>query len=108
MSSSSSRMMWEIDQQEEELFNQSERMFNLQIAKMRWKRMRSVEGKMTKQEWPEPHIPVESSRLLLRYASPTVQETLIEAGNDGVKSCWTITLSITVHFLIRTSDTVLE
>ncbi|KAM2227416.1 hypothetical protein ACFXTI_014223 [Malus domestica] len=32
MSSSSSRMMWEIDQQEEELFNQSEGMFNLQIA----------------------------------------------------------------------------
>ncbi|KAB2632609.1 hypothetical protein D8674_028856 [Pyrus ussuriensis x Pyrus communis] len=28
----SSRMMWEIDQQEEELFNQSERMFNLQVA----------------------------------------------------------------------------
>ncbi|KAM1666470.1 hypothetical protein ACFX14_045737 [Malus domestica] len=32
MSSSSSRMMWEIDQQKEELFNQSEGMFNLQIA----------------------------------------------------------------------------
>ena len=32
MSSSSSRMMWELDQQEEELFNQSEGMFNLQIA----------------------------------------------------------------------------
>ena len=30
--SSSSRMMWEIDQQEEELFNQSEGMFNLQVA----------------------------------------------------------------------------
>ena len=30
--SSSSSMMWEIDQQEEELFNQSEGMFNLQIA----------------------------------------------------------------------------
>ncbi|KAM1648153.1 hypothetical protein ACFX2K_009591 [Malus domestica] len=38
---------------------------------------------MTKQEWPKPHIPVESSRLLLRYAGSTVQETLIEAGNDG-------------------------
>ncbi|KAM1024407.1 hypothetical protein ACFX2C_037694 [Malus domestica] len=32
MSSSSSRMMWEIDQQEEELFNQSEGMSNLQVA----------------------------------------------------------------------------
>ncbi|KAM2031647.1 hypothetical protein ACFX1X_014120 [Malus domestica] len=30
--SSSSRMMWEIDQQEEELFNQSEGMFNLQVT----------------------------------------------------------------------------
>ncbi|XP_068328149.1 uncharacterized protein [Pyrus communis] len=29
---SSSRMMWEINQQEEELFNQSEGMFNLQVA----------------------------------------------------------------------------
>ncbi|XP_070660444.1 uncharacterized protein [Malus domestica] len=32
MSASSSRMMWEIDQQDEELFNQFEEMFNLQIA----------------------------------------------------------------------------
>ncbi|KAM2676601.1 hypothetical protein EV1_003253 [Malus domestica] len=30
--SSSSRMMWEIEQQEEELFNQSEGMFNLQVT----------------------------------------------------------------------------
>ena len=70
--------------------------------------MKSVQGEMTKQEWPEPHIPIESSKLWLRYAGPTVPETLIEADNDGVKSCWTITLSITVHFLIRTSDVVLE
>ncbi|XP_068309817.1 uncharacterized protein [Pyrus communis] len=33
MSSSSSRMMWELDQEEEELFNQSKGMFNLQVAK---------------------------------------------------------------------------
>ena len=26
-------MMWELDQEEEELFNQSEGMFNLQVAK---------------------------------------------------------------------------
>ena len=70
--------------------------------------MRNVQREMTKQEWPEPHILVESTRLLLRYAGPAVPETLIEAGNDGVKSCWTITLSITVHFLIHTSDVVLE
>ncbi|XP_070679354.1 uncharacterized protein [Malus domestica] len=43
--------------------------------------MKSGEGEMMKQEWPETHIPVESSKLWVRYASPPVPETLIEAGN---------------------------
>ena len=38
--------------------------------------MRSVQGEMTKKEWPEPHIPVESSKLWLRYPGPTVPENL--------------------------------
>ncbi|XP_070667955.1 uncharacterized protein [Malus domestica] len=37
---------------------------------------------MTKQEWLEHHIPVESSKLWLRYPGPAVLETLIETGND--------------------------
>ena len=75
---------------------------------MRGKRMKSVEGEMTKQEWPDPHIPVESSKLWVRSACPAVPETLIEAGNDEVISSWTIILSVTVHSLIRTSDVILE
>ena len=64
MSSSSSKMMWEIDQEKEELFNQSEGMFNAgDWPKMRWKRMMSIDGEMTNQEWLEPHILVESSKL---------------------------------------------
>ncbi|XP_070672095.1 uncharacterized protein [Malus domestica] len=49
---------------------------------MRGKRMRSVEEEMTKQEWAEPHIPIESSKLWVRFASLTVPETLIEASNN--------------------------
>ncbi|KAM1281712.1 hypothetical protein ACFX2H_022154 [Malus domestica] len=37
---------------------------------------------MTKQEWPETHILVESSKLWLKYACPPVSETLIEVGNN--------------------------
>ncbi|XP_070675600.1 uncharacterized protein [Malus domestica] len=37
---------------------------------------------MTKQEWPETHILVESSKLWLIYAGPPVPKTLIEAGNN--------------------------
>ncbi|XP_050146647.1 uncharacterized protein LOC126622039 [Malus sylvestris] len=37
---------------------------------------------MTKQEWQELHIPVESSKLWLRYAGQAISQTLIEAGND--------------------------
>ncbi|KAM1754463.1 hypothetical protein ACFX1Q_007535 [Malus domestica] len=37
---------------------------------------------MTKQEWLEPHIPVESSKLWLISPSPAVPETLIETSND--------------------------
>ena len=75
---------------------------------MRWKRMRSVEGEMTKQEWPEPHILVESSKLWLRSADPAIPQTLIEACNDEVRNSWTIILSVTMHSLIRTLDVVLE
>ncbi|XP_070660576.1 uncharacterized protein [Malus domestica] len=54
---------------------------------MRRKRMRSGEEEMTKQEWPETHILVESSKLWLRYAGPPVLETLIEAGNNEKDAC---------------------
>ncbi|XP_068328122.1 uncharacterized protein [Pyrus communis] len=81
--SSSSRMMWEIDQQEEELFNQSKGMFNIQVAQNEReedekRRRRDDEARMgralhsrrvmilMKQEWAEPYVP----------------ETLIEGGND--------------------------
>ncbi|XP_068314975.1 uncharacterized protein [Pyrus communis] len=37
---------------------------------------------MTKQEWAEPHILVESSKLWVRSAGLAIPETLIEAGND--------------------------
>ncbi|KAM1134998.1 hypothetical protein ACFX13_044881 [Malus domestica] len=66
---------------------------------MRGKMMRSVEGEMTKQDWVEPHIPVESSKLWVRSAGPSILETLIEAGNNQVRNSWTIILSIIVHSL---------
>ncbi|KAM1623657.1 hypothetical protein ACFX1S_022021 [Malus domestica] len=47
--------------------------------------MRNGEGEMTNQEWSETHIPVESSKLWLRYAGPPVPETLIELGNNEQK-----------------------
>ena len=75
---------------------------------MRGKRIRSVEGEMTKQEWAKPHIPIKSSKLWVRSAGPTVPQTLIEAGNDEVRISWTIILSVTVHSLKHTSDVVLE
>ncbi|XP_070682502.1 uncharacterized protein [Malus domestica] len=37
---------------------------------------------MTKQKWPEPHIPVKSSKLWFRSAAPAISQTLIKAGND--------------------------
>ncbi|XP_070668952.1 uncharacterized protein [Malus domestica] len=49
---------------------------------MRGKRMRTVEGEMTKQEWAKPHIPVESSKLRVRFVGPSVLKTLIEACKD--------------------------
>ena len=63
---------------------------------------------MTKQEWQELHIPVESSKLWLRYAGQAISQTLIEAGNDEVRISWTIILSVTMHSLIRTLDVVIE
>ena len=77
MSSSSSKMMWEIDQEEEELFNQSEGMFNAgdwaqNEREENDEHRRREDGERTNQEWHEPHIPVESSKLWLRYAGPTV------------------------------------
>ncbi|KAM1281713.1 hypothetical protein ACFX2H_022154 [Malus domestica] len=42
---------------------------------------------MTKQEWPETHILVESSKLWLKYACPPVSETLIEVGNNEKDAC---------------------
>ncbi|KAM1393903.1 hypothetical protein ACFX2F_030008 [Malus domestica] len=42
---------------------------------------------MTKQEWPETHIPAKSSKLWLRYAGPPIPETLIEAGNNEKDAC---------------------
>ncbi|KAM1192640.1 hypothetical protein ACFX13_013199 [Malus domestica] len=41
---------------------------------MRWKRMRSVEREMTKQEWQEPQIPVKSSKLWLRSTGPADED----------------------------------
>ncbi|KAM2215576.1 hypothetical protein ACFX1X_022693 [Malus domestica] len=42
---------------------------------------------MTKQEWPETHILVKSSKLWLKYACPPVSETLIEIGNNEKDAC---------------------
>ena len=55
-------MMWEIDQEEEKLFNQLEGMFNVRD----WAQNEMEEdddGEMTNQEWHKPHIPVELSKL---------------------------------------------
>ena len=51
--SSSLRMMWEIDQQEEELFNQLEGMFDLEVAQNEMeedkeRRMRDDEARMVR------------------------------------------------------------
>ncbi|KAM2692728.1 hypothetical protein EV2_006987 [Malus domestica] len=63
---------------------------------------------MTKQDWLEPHIPVESSEFWLKSTGLAIPQTLIEADNDEVQNSWTIILSVPVHSLICTLDGVLE